>query len=787
MKKITFAVAVATALSSSFSYTAAEAVVTKPIAPVPISVSGPVFNNNQMLARAAQALILPIGELKIQDNSKITYPITGTTALVVKVWHTPTSEAHVVAFDIKGNPVDLSTLQQAEKNATLKIGKINPRLQAKLNTVSASVAVPVSIWIKAPANLPSRPGVSPSATTAQVTNAVNAHLQAMKATVAPARANVVSVIKGFGVEVKESQYAPAVFASLTKAQIKQIEQSPDVIGIYYGAEDYKLHNDDGATTTRANRVWQVGNTGRGVYANPIVHEPDGVSDVNSKLYNLNHPVAYYCSTVNATCPKGKNLYDVSLGSMPDHASAVAGVIASSDPLYRGIAPNVPLILSANSQDFTDANLVAAFEWGASQGAVTNMSWGADTGGTQIFLDIYFDWAVKNLFHTIVASAGNSGIGASVGSPALGWNIIAVGSIDDNDNGNWAGDTMSFFSSTANPVTGQEKPDVVAVGSDITTTSSNTQASGDTYVNVNGTSFSGPEVAGQVALLVARQPGQRIWPETNRAAVLASTNHNVVAGIDQDGFGAVMMTASDNAYRLNQFRNHQFNSADINVDDVVALTAGQVVRVAIAWDSLSNGSNSDILGIDLDLHILNPSGTVITTSSSFSNSEEVVEFTVPTTGNYTFRTHKFSQDPSFLFTWSGTVWAVKSIPSLCSSAVNVAAGGGTFNNVNTANGGTYVDSYTGVPWTNNTGREAIYRLTTTAPRNITVTDTNVNLDLFIVSLPANCLSTVAGTPTVRGFGINSASYLAAPAGTYYVIVDGFDGSVGATNLTISVTP
>jgi len=40
---------------------------------------------------------------------------------------------------------------------------------------------------------------------------------------------------------------------------------------------------------------------------------------------------------------------------------VGGVIASNDNLYRGIAPNVPLILSANSQDFSDANLVAAFE------------------------------------------------------------------------------------------------------------------------------------------------------------------------------------------------------------------------------------------------------------------------------------------------------------------------------------------------------------------------------------------------------------------------------------------
>jgi len=416
-----------------------------------------------------------------------------------------------------------------------------------------------------------------------------------------------------------------------------------------------------------------------------------------------------------------------------------------------------------------------------------MSWGGNTGGAKAFQDIYLDWAVKNLFHTVVASVGNDGIGASVSSPALGWNIIAVGSIDDNDNGNWAGDTMSSFSSTLNPLSGQEKPDVVAVGSDITTTSSNTQSSGDTYFNINGTSFSGPEVAGQVALMIARQPFQRIWPETNRAAVLASAFHDVVtSGRDQDGFGAVMMVASDNAYRLNQFRNNSINSTTTDVDNVVALTAGQVVRVAIAWDSLSNGSNSDILGTDLDLQILNPSGTILASSASINNSEEVVDFTVPTTGNYTFRIHKFGQDPSFSFTYVGTAWTFKSIPSLCTSAVNVAAGGGTFNNVSTANGGTYIDSYPGVSW-NESGREVIYKLTTTATKNIAVSDTNSSLDLFIVSLPSNCLSTVAGNPTVRAFGSNTASYVFAPPGTYYIIADGFNGAVGTTNLTISVTP
>src|SRR6266498_6073582 len=96
----------------------------------------------------------------------------------------------------------------------------------------------------------------------------------------------------------------------------------------------------------------------------------------------------------------------------------------------------------------------------------------------------------------------------------------------------------------------EKPEIVAVGQDRGTTSD----TGITAGGVNGTSFSAPAVAGQVAQMLARRPGQNIWPETNKAAVLASAYHDVVAGTAQDGVGAVVMQNTDDTYRLGRFFN-----------------------------------------------------------------------------------------------------------------------------------------------------------------------------------------------------------------------------------------
>ena len=114
--------------------------------------------------------------------------------------------------------------------------------------------------------------------------------------------------------------------------------------------------------------------------------------------------------------------------------------------------------------------------------------------------------------------------------------------------------VSSFSRSVNPdfATGMEKPEVMAPGQDILT--NDISADGVTDVGINGTSFAAPQVTGQVALMLSRQLGQISWPETNKAAVLASAYHDVASGRGQDGVGAVLVNVSDDTYHFNRFVN-----------------------------------------------------------------------------------------------------------------------------------------------------------------------------------------------------------------------------------------
>ena len=224
-----------------------------------------------------------------------------------------------------------------------------------------------------------------------------------------------------------------------------------------------------------------------------------------------------------------------------------------------------------------------------------MSWASVCpDGNQSFMSRYVDWAVKNLSATVTISAGNASNCAAndlqVSAPGNAWSAITVGAFDDGPSGFWADDKMADFSRHQNPTfqTGMEKPEVVAVGVGRVTTTDSGFSAGS-----NGTSFAAPAVAGQVAQLLSRQPAQASWPETNKAAVLVSAYHDIEGGLanrSRDGVGAIVMNNSDDTYRLGRFFN---DSGDTTAGSfpknyTIALTAGQIARVATTWDAILGG-------------------------------------------------------------------------------------------------------------------------------------------------------------------------------------------------------
>lgn len=732
---------------------------------------------------------VPANTLKIADRVVQAYPVSGVRVETAKVLDPTTGQVILVARDSQGNAVDPVAVEAAEHEARLqKFGRIDPRLHARMSAMKDNT-FPVAIWLRLPGAPPQR-DVAGTAQTAE--RAVAGQLEDVRLLVAPIRQRVMEDLTRMGVQAQEPRFAPAVFANLNRGQIERISHHPDV-DVIYGTEQYKNFEDDAATTERAHRVWAGGNFGFSTSSRPVVHEDDGISDYNPYLSNANHPVIFYCSDLSSACSVGKNI--------GEHASFVSGIIAGTHTLYQGIAPKSQLLLSANFQSFLtngfNQRMVDAFEWARGNlGDPTNMSWGTTCGGgNQDFASRYVDWATTWLGATFTIAAGNT-IGCSdpldpnadyyVSSPGLAWNAITVGSIYDNNNGFWSGDGMSSFSRWVNPkfASGMEKPEVVAVGQALTST----DKSGIRPAAWQGTSFAAPQVAGQVVQMFARKGGQNGWPETNKAAILVSAYHDIVLGSrSKDGVGAVVMNNSDDTYRLNRFYNDSSSGnwippAQFDRSYTLSLTQGQTVRVAIAWGSWSTGgSGTDVLGADIDLYVYRPDGTLLASSASFQNAWEMVEFVAPVGGTYTAKAHLFSSVAGWPGTFIGFAWSVKSLPDFC-AGVSTMTASGTFT-ANTTNGPTWFDTYPGVAW-NESGREYIRKLTLTAPKKVVVTDTNGSLDLFLIQIPSCATNPIV--PTVKAYGVNSLSVNNLPIGSYYIVVDGYNGFVGSTPVTVTLT-
>jgi hypothetical protein len=295
--------------------------------------------------------------------------------------------------------------------------------------------------------------------------------------------------------------------------------------------------------------------------------------------------------------------------------------------------------------------------------------------------------------------------------------------------------------------------------------------------VAGTSFSAPQVAGEVALILNRQPYLQIWPEVNKAMVMTSAFHSLGLPQDKQGVGSVVMNVADDSARLGRWGYITFapTMTDWNATfygGPLNLTKGHTYRFAIAWDPWADQARTfDQLGADLDLYIYKPDGTLMTASASVANAWEMVQFTAPVTGTYSAKVHKYSSVSGWPGSYLGIAYSDNLVTNLCTGT---AAGVGTFN-IDTTNLPNYFSSYVGWPY-GQTGREYMRKVVVPATGNhtIKVTNTNTNMDLHLVQLS----SCTADPPvvTVVAHGNTLLQATVAP-GTYYVVADGRDNAAG----------
>jgi hypothetical protein len=81
---------------------------------------------------------------------------------------------------------------------------------------------------------------------------------------------------------------------------------------------------------------------------------------------------------------------------------------------------------------------------------------------------------------------------------------------------------------------------------------------------------------------------------------------------------------------------------------VNVQAGQKVRAAISWNSQPDDNHPplyDDLKTDLDLVVFGPTNNFVTTSNSYDNNYEIIEFTAPATGQYRLQNTRIRFDGS----------------------------------------------------------------------------------------------------------------------------------------------
>ncbi|HET6550699.1 MAG TPA: S8 family peptidase [Solirubrobacter sp.] len=302
-------------------------------------------------------------------------------------------------------------------------------------------------------------------------------------------------------------------------------------------------------TTRADKLWQRGITGRGV---GVAVLDTGIA---GDMPDFKDAAGESRIVANVVTAPGA----ATAGDGFGHGTHVAGIIAGnslnrapSDPFYGrylGMAPEADLIAVKASDDAGNSTVLDVINGIAFvvehrndlNIRVLNLSLSTDT--PQSYKTDPLDAAVEYAWDkgiVVVAAAGNRGEAADAVqyAPANDPYVISVGGVDES--ANYGRGQRANWSSVGRTQDGFSKPEVLAPGAHIVSVlapSSAFQALcpncgiGGTYFKAGGTSMAAPVVSGAAALLLQARP--TLTPDQVKA-LLMGTDRAVSGGTDGAG-------------------------------------------------------------------------------------------------------------------------------------------------------------------------------------------------------------------------------------------------------------
>lgn len=571
--------------------------------------------------------------------------------------------------------VEQGAVAQAERAAL-------PALQRKADAALLQAAarssierLPVALWLDVDTDaaeaavVAAHPAVTwlagrPIADDLATQRALRAELwNARRGAFAEAQDEVAAVVRAAGGVVGyASTSAPVLFADLPAAALSRLADSPRVttMGLEQGSRP--AMSSAGPTV---NADWTNGSAdqGNGVRVGIIeYHNVRNSGDLSGKV------VASY-STTGTLAYTGSGQFD--------HPTWVAGAVASKSATYRGVAPGAVIVTAGtggyNPSLSTDRDIIQAADWALSPGGgdadMVSLSLGQDTATGAEEARRYFDAVGSKDGRLVLAAAGNyTTFGHwDVLSPATGYNVLAVGGVDDRGTGSTADDRIWFvpgsngsnyrdpLGTAWNAHGDYNKPNVSAPAVSVRT------ANG---LWASGTSVATPITAGIAAQLFANAPSLLSWPEATRAILAAGALRRTPMpdgslNADHEGAGTVSALWSNRilvpegdewgGYHIGVMHNAQAQTQQFTV------AAGQRIRVALAWSSHVSGPNLSIdqLLTDMDLTVQAP-GTPLAGSYSFDNAYETVDVTAAKSGTVTVRviSDRFDDGPEpYALAWA----------------------------------------------------------------------------------------------------------------------------------------
>ncbi|MCA1849742.1 MAG: hypothetical protein LC672_01485, partial [Acidobacteria bacterium] len=314
MKKF-FAIALLLALGVSLSS----------IKPLPASAEAErnlSQRDQRLLELASKNRGVPVEDLEVLNSSDVRLPLTEQVVSTAKVRGRSTDEVFSVSMDANGNEVDLAALRRAEEGKYIaKYRKLDPFLHDVVQSRGGQEKVKVAFWLKLKDDLDgqdSRDG-NPYLTDQEVENLIAQREEQLRKAVANATGPLKSVLRRQGFPIDEADTAaPIVYATIPVKALSALSERADVQRVYFADNKHEDYLDVAPQAIYADYVWNwYGYTGSDVRV-AIVEDSRVDFDNNCLAVNLGTRV-----------PGDANV--------DQHATTTAGMVASNNATYRGVA------------------------------------------------------------------------------------------------------------------------------------------------------------------------------------------------------------------------------------------------------------------------------------------------------------------------------------------------------------------------------------------------------------------------------------------------------------------